>query len=76
MGAVGATLGNLFWFTLGNRLGYERLQPLVERHGRWLTLEWPDVERGTGFLRKYGHWVVGILRVSPVMRTMISLPGG
>ena len=74
--AVGATLGNLCWFTLGNRLGYERLKPLVQRHGRWLTLEWGDVEKGTQFLRKHGHWVVCLIRVSPVMRTVISLPAG
>ncbi len=73
---IGATMGNLFWFTLGNRLGYERLQPLVRRYGRWLTMEWSDVERGTRFLRRHGHWVVCVLRVSPVMRTLISLPAG
>jgi membrane protein DedA with SNARE-associated domain len=74
--AVGATLGNLFWYTVGNRLGYERLEPWVRRHGRWLTLEWSDVEKGTKFLREHGHWVVGLIRISPVGRTMISLPAG
>ncbi len=74
--AVGATMGNLVWFTIGNRLGYERLEFLVRRHGRWLTLEWADVEKGTAFLRRHGHWVVGVMRISPVMRTMISLPAG
>ena len=51
--AIGATIGNMVWFTLGHRLGYERLRPIVERHGRWLTLDWPTVERGTRFLRHY-----------------------
>jgi membrane protein DedA with SNARE-associated domain len=74
--AAGATLGNLFWYTLGHRLGYERLKPLIERRGRWLTLEWPDVEQGTRFLRRHGHWVVCVMRVSPVGRTIISLPAG
>jgi membrane protein DedA with SNARE-associated domain len=74
--AVGATLGNLFWFTVGNRLGYERLEPWVRRHGRWLTLDWADVEKGTQFLRRHGHWVVALIRISPVGRTMISMPAG
>lgn len=74
--AIGATMGNMVWFTVGNRLGYERLKPIVQRHGRWLTVEWPDVEKGTRFLQRHGHWAVLLLRVSPVMRTMISLPAG
>src|ERR1700712_3645820 len=51
---IGETMGNMFWFMLGNRLGYERLKPLVQRHGRWLTMDWSDVERGTRFLRRHG----------------------
>ncbi|MDE2302113.1 MAG: DedA family protein [Sphingomonadales bacterium] len=74
--AIGATLGNFAWHTLGHRLGHERLKPLVHRHGRWLTIEWRDVERGTRLLRSHGHWMVGLVRVSPVMRTMISVPAG
>lgn len=75
-GTLGATIGNYAWFLLGKRLGYQRLQPFVERHGRWLTLEWSDVEATTRFFRKHGQWVVFFLRFSPLMRTIISLPAG
>src|SRR5687767_8853222 len=43
VGTLGTLIGNLFWWEIGRRLGYERLQPLVARWGRWLTLEWDDV---------------------------------
>lgn len=76
VGTVGSTLGNYAWFLVGDRLGYRRLRPLVERWGRWLTLEWHDVERATRFFRVYGQWIVFALRFSPFLRTMISLPAG
>jgi membrane protein DedA with SNARE-associated domain len=76
VGTVGSTLGNYAWFLVGDRLGYRRLQPLVDRWGRWLTLEWEDVERASRFFQRHGQWIVFALRFSPFLRTMISLPAG
>lgn len=75
-GTLGSTLGNYAWFWLGDHLGYRRLAPFIERKGRWLTLEWEDVERASRFFRKHGPWVVFFLRFTPFLRTMISLPAG
>jgi len=76
VGTLGSTLGNYVWFLVGDRLGYARLRPLVARHGRWLTMEWQDVEKATAFFRSHGQWVVFAMRFSPFLRTMISLPAG
>ncbi|MDT0575548.1 DedA family protein [Croceicoccus sp. F390] len=73
---IGTTLGNYAWYLLGNRLGYERMKPFVDRHGRWLTVDWRQVENTSRFFRKWGQWVVFFLRFSPLMRTMVSLPAG
>lgn len=75
-GTLGSTLGNWFWFVLGDRLGYRRLRPFVDRHGRWLTIDWDHVEATERFFAKHGQWVVFFLRFSPLMRTIISLPAG
>lgn len=75
-GTVGTVAGNYFWFAIGYRLGYERTRPFIERWGRWLTVEWHDVEIAVRFFRRHGHWVVLALRASPFMRTVISLPAG
>lgn len=75
-GTLGSTLGNYVWFLAADRLGYRRLQPLVHRHGRWLTMTWHDVERSTAFFRKHGQWIVFAMRFSPFFRTMISVPAG
>ena len=76
VGTVGSTLGNYVWFLVGDRLGYERLRPLVARWGRWMTLEWEDIEQASAFFRRRGQWVVFLMRFSPFLRTMISLPAG
>ena len=75
-GTVGSTIGNYFWYMVGRRLGYARLKPFVDRFGRWLTIEWRDVERMVSFFQRHGRWVVCFLRFSPFLRTMISLPAG
>ncbi len=76
VGTAGSTLGNYVWFLIGDRLGIQRLRPFVDRWGRWLTLEWQDVETATAFFRRHGQWVVFALRFSPLLRTIISLPAG
>lgn len=75
-GTVGSTLGNYAWFWVGDSWGYRRLEPLVARWGRWLTVDWEHIEQATGFFRRHGQWVVFFLRFSPFLRTMISLPAG
>jgi membrane protein DedA with SNARE-associated domain len=75
-GTVGSTLGKYVWFWIGDRWGYRRLEPFVARHGRWLTLEWEEMEKATRFFQRHGQWVVLCLRFSPFLRTMISLPAG
>lgn len=76
IGTAGTTVGNVFWYAVGRWIGYRRLQPFVERHGRWLTLRWEDVERLHRFFVKHGLAVVFVFRFLPTFRTMISLPAG
>lgn len=75
-GTLGVTLGNYALFVVADRLGYERLRPFIARWGRWLTMEWHDVEAAGRFLRRHGHWVVFFLRFAPMFRTVISIPAG
>jgi membrane protein DedA with SNARE-associated domain len=75
-GTIGSTLGNYTWFWAGDTWGYQRLRPFIERRGRWLTLEWEDVERATAFFIKRGQWTIFFARFLPVFRTLISLPAG
>lgn len=76
VGTAGTTAGNYFWYALGRHFGYRRLRPFVDRHGRWLTLEWRDVEKIDRFFARHGQWVIFVFRFSPALRTIISLPAG
>lgn len=75
-GTAGTVAGNWVWYWVGHKLGIARLRPFVDRYGRWLTLEWRDVEWLHAFFLRHGAWLVFVLRFLPTFRTMISLPAG
>lgn len=76
VGTVGSTAGNYAWYWVGDVWGYKRLQPIIAKHGRWITLDFADIKKAARFFQKHGHWVVFALRFSPFLRTMVSLPAG
>jgi membrane protein DedA with SNARE-associated domain len=75
-GTVGTTIGNLFWYWVGRRFGFKGLKPFVDRWGRWLTIDWEDIEKVDRFFKRYGGGLVFVFRFLPTFRTMISLPAG
>ncbi len=75
-GTFGAMVGNTLWYLLARHLGFERFHPLVDRHGRWLTLSWKEVRRADYLFDTYGHWFVFIGRMLPTLRSLVSLPAG
>jgi membrane protein DedA with SNARE-associated domain len=74
-GTLGTTAGNYVWYWIGDKWGYSA-GTARSPHGRWLTLDWEHIEKGTAFFRSHGQWVVSVLRFSPFLRTIISLPAG
>ena len=76
IGTAGTVVGNYAWYWLGDSVGYRRLEPLVDRWGRWLTVDWEHIAKAQVFFAQRGHWVVFFLRFSPFLRTIISLPAG
>ena len=75
-GTLGTVAGNYAWYWIGDKWGYERTRPFIDRWGRWLTIDWEHMEAATRFSQRHGQWVVFFLRFSPFLRTMISLPAG
>uniref|UniRef100_UPI00259A76E0 DedA family protein n=1 Tax=uncultured Sphingomonas sp. TaxID=158754 RepID=UPI00259A76E0 len=75
-GTAGAMVGNLFWYWVARRLGVDRFRRLVDRRGRWLALDWNDVERGRRLFGNWGGAVVGLGRLVPTIRSIVSIPAG
>lgn len=75
-GTLGAMLGNTLWYVAARVIGMDRFQPLIERHGRWLTMDWPDVERAQAAFGRFGHLYVFFGRMIPTIRSVISIPAG
>lgn len=75
-GTAGAMAGNIIWYAGANWLGVERFRPLIERFGRWLTVDWAEVERARLLFDKYGNSLVFIGRMLPTVRSLVSIPAG
>lgn len=75
-GTAGAMLGNWLWFWLAIKFGEARLHRFLDKHSRWLTLDWHEVERGEALFRKYGSTIVLVARMLPTLRSLISIPAG
>jgi membrane protein DedA with SNARE-associated domain len=75
-GTAGAMLGNLFWYALARVIGLKRFRPFIERHGRWLTMDWEDVEKAERLFGRFGASIVSLGRLLPTIRSVISIPAG
>lgn len=71
-GTVGYTLGSLLGWAIGDYGG----RPLVDRHGRWLHLSHDRMERAERWFDRWGGWAVFLGRITPVVRSFISIPAG
>ena len=75
-GTAGAMLGNIVWYLAARALGHDRLKPLIRRHGKWLTISWPEVERAHRWFDRHGVALVFIGRLIPTIRSLVSIPAG
>ncbi|MBK8629751.1 MAG: DedA family protein [Sphingomonadales bacterium] len=75
-GTTGAMLGNLFWYLLARAIGVERFKPIIVRWGRFLTLDWAEIERAEKLFGDSGWAIVMFGRMLPTLRSLISIPAG
>jgi membrane protein DedA with SNARE-associated domain len=71
-GAVGYLCGALLGWTIGAGGG----RTLVERHGRWLHLSPATLTRAERWFARHGRSAVFLGRLTPVVRSFISIPAG
>ena len=73
--AVG-TLGYLTGSLIGWAIGRWGGRPLLERHGRWLHLDHQRLERAEAWFDRHGRAAVFLGRLTPLVRSFISIPAG
>ena len=75
-GTTGAMLGNIFWYAVARWLGIERFHPLIDKYGRYLTVDWKELKRADHFFDRYERWFVCLGRMVPTIRSLVSVPAG
>ncbi|MDX6687909.1 MAG: hypothetical protein QOF86_4037 [Baekduia sp.] len=71
-GTLGYLTGSVAGWWVGGRGGRE----LVERHGRWLHLGPERFARAEAWFNRHGTMAVFLGRLTPLVRSFISIPAG
>jgi membrane protein DedA with SNARE-associated domain len=71
-GSLGYLAGALVGWAVGARGG----RAVVERHGRWLHISPATLRRAEAWFDRYGRLAVFLGRITPVVRSFISVPAG
>ena len=74
--ALAGTLGYLVGSIVGWWVGLRGGRRLLERHGRWLHLGPERLERAERWFDRWGNVGVLIGRLTPLVRSFVSIPAG
>jgi membrane protein DedA with SNARE-associated domain len=74
--ALAGTLGYLVGSIGGWAIGRYGGRPLLERHGRWFHLTSEKLDRAERWFDRWDDLAVLVGRVTPVIRSFISIPAG
>jgi membrane protein DedA with SNARE-associated domain len=71
-GTVGYTVGAIVGWAIGLYGG----RPYLERHGRWLHVDEERLNRAERWFERWEGWAVFLGRLTPVVRSFVSIPAG
>jgi membrane protein DedA with SNARE-associated domain len=74
--ALAGTLGYLAGALVGWAIGLYGGRPLLERHGRWFHLTPERLDRAESWFRRWDNVGVLLGRVTPIVRSFVSIPAG
>lgn len=74
--ALAGTIGYLVGSIIGWWIGAAGGRPLLERRGKWFHLSPDRIERAERWFDRWGNIGVLIGRVTPVVRSFVSIPAG
>ncbi len=62
--------------SIGWAIGLYGGRPYLERHGRWLHLDEEKLDRAERWFERWEDWAVFLGRLTPVIRSFVSIPAG
>ena len=71
-GTIGYTIGAIVGWAIGLYGG----RPYLERHGRWLHVDRGKLDRAEAWFERWENWAVFLGRLTPVVRSFVSIPAG
>jgi membrane protein DedA with SNARE-associated domain len=74
--ALAGTLGYFVGALAGWWIGLHGGRPLLERRGRWLHVTPENLDRAERWFERWGNVGVLVGRVTPVVRSFVSIPAG
>ena len=74
--SMAGVLGNTVGSVMGWGIGFYGGRPLIEKRGRWLHLGPENLDRAERWFARWGDWAVCLGRVTPVVRSFVSIPAG
>src|SRR3954467_1829474 len=74
--SIAGTLGYLAGALVGWAIGRWGGRRLLERHGRWLHLSPNNLDRAEAWFDRHGRAAVFLGRLTPVVRSFVSIPAG
>lgn len=74
--SLAGTIGYLVGGMIGWGIGLYGGRPLLERHGRWFHLSPANFQRAERWFDERGDWAVLVGRITPVIRSFVSIPAG
>jgi membrane protein DedA with SNARE-associated domain len=74
--SLAGTIGYLIGSILGWAIGRYGGRPFLERYGRWFHLSPPTIDRAERWFQRHEDWAVFLGRITPVVRSFVSIPAG
>lgn len=74
--ALAGTVGYLVGSWIGWAIGLYGGRPLLARHGRWFHLDEAKLDRAEAWFARWEDWGVLLGRITPLVRSFVSIPAG
>jgi membrane protein DedA with SNARE-associated domain len=71
-GTIGYLIGSVIGWEIGMRGG----RPFLQRHGRWVHVDEEKLDRAEAWFQRWEDWAVFLGRLTPVVRSFVSIPAG